>query len=162
MKEAIGSGYLLSFIVTLIGVMIVIVVSSINYTKTFKVKNKMIDIIEENYGYNESTETEIETFLGEAGYKVSAGTDTDNNCKNKVMKKICDKINGCSNNNINSKLEYVSEGSQYDYCVIKVLDSSSNYYYVTTYMYYDLPVVGNMIKISVSGTTTRQSLLTRS
>ena len=43
--------------------------------------------------------------------------------------------------------------SNYDYCIYKFTNSKGTYYGVKTYMYLDLPIIGDKIKIGVYGET---------
>ena len=53
MKESIGGTWLLGFVLVFIVIFSAYLAVSINYTKAFKVKNRIINIIEENEGYTQ-------------------------------------------------------------------------------------------------------------
>ena len=130
MREAIGSSLLFNLILTIIIIMVAFLIGSLAYSKAFKVKNRIIDIIEKNGSY-EGSENEINSVLSDIGYRKSR---TNNTCK---------------------KDSLVSNGT-YEYCVYKLQSSemAGNYYYkVTTYMYFDIPVINSLLKFPVSGET---------
>lgn len=53
MKEAIGTSMVFNLIMIFLGIFIILYVSSIAYSKGFKVRNRLIDIIEKYDGYTE-------------------------------------------------------------------------------------------------------------
>ena len=139
MREATGSALLVNIILTFIIIFISLLSSSINYSKAFKVNSRIINIIEEEHGYTSSAKERINSYLKNTGYIVSIG----NTCRNQTFKN--ERITGTSLNNDNNG---------YKYCVYEYNESSGNRYYkVITYMYFDLPLISEIIKIPVSGET---------
>ena len=49
MKEAIGNAFIFGLVITFIGIFILFFATSTSYTKAFKVKNKIIEIIEKHH-----------------------------------------------------------------------------------------------------------------
>ena len=90
MREAIGSSLLLSVVVIFVSLIILFFVSILSYSKAYKVKNKIIDVIEKNKTYNASAEEEIKSTLGELGYQLGNCTNEDGNL-NKSGYKYCNK-----------------------------------------------------------------------
>lgn len=130
-----GSSLLFSLMITFVIIMLGVFVSSLAYSKAYKVKNKIIDILEEN-GTNDVNETvtnEINTVLAELGYN----ENRDRDCEITVP---------------GSEL-IPTEG--FDYCIEKITTSgnkSGNFYYkVTTYMHFDIPIIGEFIAPPVTG-----------
>ena len=60
MKEAIGSTWLMGMIITFIAIFSGFLAYSISYTKAFRVKNEVINIIEKNEGFTFSTHGRID------------------------------------------------------------------------------------------------------
>ena len=138
MSDATGQAGLLNIMLAIIAIIIVLLAGSISYSKSFRVKNKIIDIIEEHNVYNEDARTEIEQTLSELGYRTSAREDYNTLCK---------KVDG---------FQIVTDKtSNYYYCVYKTNDSNEDIYTykVVVYMYFDIPFLSNTIKIPVSGMT---------
>ena len=73
MREALGNSLVMGMIASIIGVIMIFFVGSISYSKAYKVKNKIVNIIEENNGWNDSLKDEIDSYLKEVGYQVGAG-----------------------------------------------------------------------------------------
>lgn len=133
MREALGNAFIVNLIIIFIIVFIVIFAGSTSYTKAFKVKNQIINMIEEHHGDYEKAAGEIDNYLGRIGYRVGG--------KGKCP------------------AGSTAAASNYQYCVAKVIqngssESGENYFYrVTTYMYFELPIIASLIQIPVSGET---------
>lgn len=143
MREAIGSSLLFNIVITIIIVMIAVLVSSLAYSKAFKVKNRIINMLETRKGYDQNLKSEIDGELANMGYKVS-------------NKNTCKKIEAAT------LLTNDSLGTTYDYCIYEIKTcenteeenkSCNSYYKVITYMYFDIPVIGQLLKFPVSGET---------
>lgn len=144
MRGAIGNAMVMNIVITFIILTTAFLVGSISYSKAFKVKTKIVDIIEKydgdfNLGEGKKIMSEIETYLGETGYRTSSATS--NSCKKYASDG--DKI--------------MSSTSNYDICIIAKNSNSGSYrpeyYKVVVYMYFDFPIIGDMIKIPVTGET---------
>lgn len=133
MKEAIGNAYLVNIIIIFIVIFIILFAGSTGYTKAYKVKNQIINIIEEHHGDLASATPDINNYLGSVGYRVG-GTAR------------------CPEGSI-------AATSDYRYCTARIVQTSgaeggSSYYYrITTYMYLELPIIESFIQIPVSGET---------
>lgn len=144
MKAAIGNAFIVNFIIIFTVVFIALFVGSISYTKALRIKNRITDIIEENNGYDNNAEKEIKNYLNDAGYRISI-TDKDN-CKYK----------GSSENVV---FPGNNGSSNYDYCIFEFENKQGTYYGVKTYMYLDLPLIGDKVKIGVYGETKTLGIL---
>lgn len=149
MKESIGNAMLYYIIITFVVVLIMFFIGSLSYSKAYKVKNKIVEEIEKEETYNQNAIDEIESWLtgGGAngkgiGYRHNTGSlNNRGNCTD-------------------TKGTLVNQSSNYEYCVYEI-DTCANgregrcgkYYKVVAYMYFDLPIIGDMIKIPVSGET---------
>ena len=74
MREAIGSSLLFNLIIVIVIVMIAFLVGSLSYSKAFKVKNRIINIIEKYEGYNQTDSkliNEINSELKNMGYRIN-------------------------------------------------------------------------------------------
>lgn len=134
MKEAIGGSQLLMIIITLVIVIMLLLAGSIGYTKAFKARNAIINIVQENGGYGISaakvlndSKDEIVEVLSDMGYKTSIGSDRS-----------------CSDRNSSKYTEYeVQKDLNYNFCVYRFVDTTGNQHYgVETYMYFELPIFG--------------------
>lgn len=146
MKGAIGNTMVMNIVITFVILTIAFLVGSISYSKAYKVKTKIVDIIEKYDGnFNDSGASivnEISDFLGSIGYRTVSQTQKVD-CK-KYEEKSDDKVIGTTLN--------------YDVCIIARNNGNSTgtkaeHYKVVVYMYFDFPVIGDAIKIPVSGET---------
>lgn len=137
MREAIGGSQLLLIVVTLIIVIMMLLAGSVGYTKAFKARNAIINLVQENGGYGISAsgvlanaEDEIDALLTEMGYKEVIGTRLQ-----------------CTTNDFpNKNIEVLdaARGRNYNFCVYQFeeLDTGNRYYGVKTFMYFELPIFG--------------------
>lgn len=156
MNQAIGNALLFNIIITIVIILIAFFVGSLSYTKAFKVKNRVIEEIEKNQTYDNNVKAEIEKWLagggtnGEGiGYK--RNTTTINN------KTYCPDVTCPKGTKATCGL--INQTSDYQYCVYEfdtcVGDKSicGKYYRVVTYMYFDFPVINELLRIPVTGET---------
>lgn len=138
MKSAIGNSFIVTFIIVFTVIFVVLFVGSTSYTKALRIKNRITDIIEENNGYNSNAASEIEAYLQDAGYRISNVNS-----------------NGCTMNTSGYEVVFPSmtTTSNYDYCIFKYTNKKGSYYGVKTYMYLDVPLIGDQLKIGVYGET---------
>ena len=137
MKAAIGNTLVLNIIVTFMSVVLLIIISSIVYTKAYRVKNRIIDEIEKVETYDADVDASLTTVFREIGYKTNNYMD---NTK-------CERY-GSSETLVNST-------SAYHYCVFKMESNTSKggyYYKVVAFAYLDLPLV-SAIQVPVKGET---------
>ncbi len=137
MKEAIGTSFVFNLMMIFIGVLIAMFVGSLAYTKGFKVRNKIIDIIEkyEKYDINDSAQIdEINDSLSSIGYQVRG----DNTSK-------------CKARGNASQVENTIPNNDYEYCVYVYDTSRGKYYGVTVFIHVDIPLIGGLIDIPLYG-----------
>ncbi|MFI3307327.1 MAG: hypothetical protein R3Y21_02045 [Mycoplasmatota bacterium] len=141
MREAIANASIFNIMMVFIGVIIALLVGSLSYTKAFKVKNGIIEFIENTdsgYSANQSTvEEQIESFLIDIGYRVNS--NGINNCPT---------VSGATNGGA-----ALNPNSNYQYCIYGFESSRGMYYKVVAYMYFDFPIISSLLTIPVSGET---------
>lgn len=149
MREAIGTSYVVNFIITFFILFILVFLATLSYTKAFKVKNKIVDIIEEYEGdvvdtssqLKSGPQSDINSKLGQIGYRVSD-------------KKTCKKNGRYEGNAFDNVKEISKSGiSNYHYCIYQVDTGKGKYYGVVAYIYFDIPIVGSTVEIPVYGET---------
>ena len=131
MKEAIGTSYVFTLVMTFVGILIAMFVGSIAYTKGFKVRNKIIDIIDKNEGYTLRTggaKDQIDQSLAKIGYR--------------IVDKECPTRNGAT----------AIQKSDYRYCVYEYTNEEKGTYYgVTVFIHFDIPLIGDFFEIPIYG-----------
>jgi len=135
MKESIGNSYVFGIVIAFIGVLFLILIGSLSYSKAFKVKTRIIEIIEKNNGYDdELVRTEIDNYLKTVGYTVTRNADSG----------TCETINGTG---------AMNTIKNYDYCIYRFDTVKGPYYHVTVFISFDIPIVSSYLRIPVSGET---------
>lgn len=146
MRESIGSTFLYNMIFAFIIIVMGLLTATLNYYKSYKVNNYILNIISDNSGYNTVSAKKIDTVLKNFGYSVPDS-------------KSCPKRNGV----ILIDPLPVDGVKNYSYCVYYYQDETStkskqseetvgstdnsklpSYYAygVTTFIAIDLPIVG--------------------
>lgn len=157
MRESIGGSWVFTIIMLFIVLMSAFMWYSVNYTRAFKVKNEIINFIEENEGFTyensydnhdekkQSTNAKIKTLIDVLGY------NKEGNPKN-----LC----GVKGNDD----KYYGKFQEGGYCVDRIdmkHDASGNpvdsiytsYYKVTSFIKFTIPVINLSICLPVKGET---------
>lgn len=144
MRESIGSIALYNIIIIFIVITFAILAGTMSYSKAFKANNRIINAIEKYEGYNTLSATWIDNFLSSIGYQVEPGTK----CPVRQGVKPMEKVTGTQNAN-------------YRFCVYVQDEETKSYnghyvtYGVVTYIYFDVPILGQMLRIPVYGRSNR-------
>ena len=148
MREAIGSAFIVNMILVFIAVISALLIGSINYSKAYKVKDRIVYIIEKYDGWNSGAQEEVDKQLKTLGYRIDSGFGS--NCESLYKKKYGNSYK------VDNLLHGKNVGtSQYNYCVYRVhFDSGiGDYYSVTTFMRFDIPLIGGLLVFPISGET---------
>ncbi len=176
MNQAISNALLFNIVIVFVIVLIGFFVGSLSYSKASKVKNRIIEEIEK-YGEAANDQDDVDSAYTHAacglltwldsgdtgdgrgiGYrKVSSGSKAA--CPNLEIKEdnntMVDIVSSTSDN-----CKYTS--NPYEYCVYRIKrcenengnkKSCYTYYRVRTYMYFDVPIIEDLVKIPVDGET---------
>lgn len=141
MKEATGGTFMIYVLLVFLAVYIIFIAVAFNYARAFRVKNKVIDIIEQNEGINLGDLNDIKkinAYLTAVSYKVKIAED---DCGEMTVDK--------NNLLINTDRGYcigVSESNA----------SGEKVYKVRTFVTIDFPFIeGLNIKVPITGETRR-------
>jgi hypothetical protein len=146
-RESIGGTWITGLVITFMLIFVAFLSLSLNYTKAFQMKNEMLTILEKYEGINANSIEIINNYLSKNGYSTT-GT--------------CDKGNyGVSNLDSNAGSIVSDESAQYYYCISSntstVTTNGKNFttanYTVKIYFNFNLPVIGDIFKFKISGTT---------
>ncbi len=144
MREAIGGSWLLGFVVLFIVLFSGYLAVSINYTKAFKVKNEILDIIEECEGYTTSPDQNWKT-LSNSELEAKDDARSRSLAVIKSMGYYTEDSDTCND----KQGEYQYGG----YCVNHICTKRGNYYRVTTFIKFEIPFLDLNIKIPITGET---------
>lgn len=146
MREAIGGTWLLGFVVIFVVLFSGYLAVSINYTKAFKIKNKIIDIIEANEGFTESNNSDLNALSDDE-------LDKDPSVEAKIFKQL-KAIGYYTTEDVDCSVKDGEKEYDGGYCVKSVTtNSGSGYYKVKTFIKFDLDIVNISIQIPISGET---------
>lgn len=120
MRESIGAAWLTIIVMTFIVLFSGFLAFSVNYSKAFRIKDGIVERIEEYNGFNDSAVNDINSYMGEINY------NSKGNCSLFVGKNV----EGVSNSG-NVQVPYAgvsgtnvkvspNERDTYNYCVQKV------------------------------------------
>lgn len=149
MREATGGSLLLYLVIFFVGVIVLFFASMLSYSKAYRVKNRIINILEEKNmcasnlfdEQKDELNSEIETELTRIGYNYSSKSKE---CNFNTDKKNC-------------SLQF--SGDNYNYCICKVdlRDSDGNskgcYYEVITFTQFEFPIIKDVLTSEVHGET---------
>jgi hypothetical protein len=134
MKEAIGGAYSLTLVLAFLVVVITLLAFSINYTKAFRLKNAVLDYLEDGQGCTAATMEKIENIRNSVGYG------------NNFTKKLSGDGDTYCNNGI--CISYTDETSEYGAKYCGNNDSCKvGYFSVTTFIYVNIPIAKQMLGI---------------
>lgn len=156
MKEAIANVGVFNLIIIFTIILLSFFIGSLSYSKAYKVKNRIINEIELDGGFNDDTAIMIDNYITDVGYRA----ESDVNCSD---------INGAKSIDTKSryqyclykyefkvvsgdKISYVS-GDEASYVPEDKISKIVVYYKAITYMYFDVPIIDGLIKIPISGET---------
>ena len=132
MKESISYTFLLDIIIVFIAISFFAIISIISYSKAYRVNSKIVNAIEINEVYNKYVTEKIDQTITSYGYQ--------------RISKVCPTKDGQSA--INTTNNRTSDGVCI-YMFDKINEDGTYWYGVLTYMSYDFPIVGNLIRIPV-------------
>ena len=166
MKDSIGSVWLIGLMVTFIMLFVSYILVTVDYNRTYKMKNEVLSIIEKKHGMTNVTgrrETSaissgfvtvdagtlqtINVFLYGSGYHIKGQCPTDDDAT----------WYGVTDLNYNSTVNYVraNKNTNYYWCFAKytIPNRNKSYYRVRIFFRMDFPVLGDILKYNVDGTT---------
>lgn len=132
MRDAFGGAFSIKLMLIFLILYVSFICVAINYARAFRVKNRIINIIEQYEGYNtknqETVDSEINQYLFGTGYHIGY---------NEV-----------------STVSSCTELKGHGYCIVK-MSNAPEYYKVETYMVFTLPIINVNFPIAISGETRR-------
>lgn len=150
MREAIGNTFIVNLLLVFLGVMSIIFIGSISYSRAFKAKNRIVYTIEKYGGWNELSgaagmdpaRKEISASLKQMGYPLATTFGR------------CHRYEKTYSNTSVSIVYGENPGDiDYHYCVYMYESDRGVYYGVVTFMRFDIPLVGEMLEFPVYGET---------
>lgn len=143
MRDAVGGSLLLNIVVIFTSIVILFFAGIMAYSKAYKIKNRIIEVIEKYETYDDTVEPKLEEDLRKSGYIVATSAQVAAKCTD--------------GQNLNT--------SEYLYCIYEKCDEEEcdengncecvgqRLYKVTTFIHFDFPIIGNMLTFKVKGET---------
>lgn len=151
MRASVGSMWIFSICLTFIILFTAYLAISVNYAKAFRIKNNIIDKIEENEGYTVSLQKSIDDYLTNQGYNAYGVCDpyvSADGKKDDWVLEECLKYGEVPTNMCSVCLYRSVADNQKD----PVIKANRSYYRVVTFFNFDLPVIrGALPSFQVAG-----------
>ena len=140
MRESIGSTWTLQLVVLFILLFVGFLTLSLGYSKSYKIKNEMLSVIEKYEGIGTDSVAILNNYLEYNGY---------------TAKGKCGDDGWYGTNDFSVKtLEATNANDKYYYCIRKRFAKNNYYYYeVKVFLKFNLPIVGNFTTFTIEGTT---------
>lgn len=143
MRESIGGAWLLGIVLVFMSVFIAYIAITINYSNAFKMKTKMITVIEQYQGINSNSLQKMEGMLSDHAYKIKAMCPSSN-----------DKYLG-----VDGGVVTTNPTTKQRYCLYRekrVAQSGSDakyYYRLIVFFNFSLPVLGDLFTFKIDSET---------
>ena len=143
MREAVGSTFLFKLMIIFIFFFASFLAIAINYSQAFRVKNQVINLIEQYEGVDSANQDRIFNLLNSSGYHRTSNCDCT--------------VFDCSGNTGNGAPVINNAGTAATGLCIRRQNTGNTgndvYYRVTTFVSFNLPIVGNFFTFPVVGET---------
>lgn len=144
MREAIGSTFLFNIMIVFIFFFASFLAISINYSQAFRIKNQIINYIEQYEGIDDKKDRErIINYINSSGYyrDIDCATNGGNN------------FEGNTRDDNGSNVSVGSNRAR-GLCIKKLKNNNGDTYYrVTTFVKFNLPIIGDFFTFPVKGET---------
>ena len=157
MKEAIGGGWLFTIVILMVFLFASFISISTNYSRSFKVKDEIINAIQRHHGVNDETLAQIDEYLEKVGYRTTGVCPKDgdlwlgfalgqrNSVSNSYGANYCIKKHTITYRYKNSAGQCISNGA--------IGHPESAYYSVMTFFKLDMPVIRDWFHLRIDGET---------
>ena len=151
MRDAVGGSMLFYIVIIFVTAVMLLFSSIMTYSKAYRIKNRILEVIEKYGEYtNEATE-EINIDLSASGYNSSYPS----NCE-KIRNRLIGDQDGRYASAKISENQNKKENNLggYNYCVFKLDNVEDGYsYIVVTFTEFQIPVIGEILTFPVYGET---------
>ena len=145
MRQSIGGTWLLQLMILFILLFVGFIILTLNYSKTVTLKNELIDMFEKYEGINSQSIELVNNYLKYNTYDILGSCASDGESTTGIY--------GSKDLNSN-ELEAVKINETYYYCVKKYDGANtSNYYQITIFYKFNLPIIGDNSRFPIKGST---------
>ena len=150
MKDAIGGSLLLNLVVIFTSIVILFFVGIVAYSKAYKIKNRIIEVIERNETYNPGiAEQQLKNDLSKAGYMMASSEEINAKCGIDNLNTVTYGMNGY----LYCVYEKSCARREPDPNTHEVVCTGERSYEVVTYIHFNFPVIGDLMTFAVRGET---------
>ena len=153
MRDAVGGSLLLNIVVLFISIVILFFAGIMAYSKAYKIKNRIIEVIESYEMYDDKTLVKQDV-SGSGGFTVQNLLEEDLRKSGYIVASSTQIESKCGDGNLNTSgylycvyLKSCDEVNENDECV------GQRHYEVETYIHFDFPIIGNFLTFKVKGET---------
>ncbi len=147
MRTSLGGAWLMGLVITFIFLFTGFIVLTINYSKTVRVKNEIVNIVEKYEGINSTSIQLINNFLSVNGYNAKGYCTKDSNSFG-VYGALT--ITPTSN----AVLEKANPNRKYYYCIKKYKGlTTTNYYQIGVFYQFNIPIINVNSGFVIKGTS---------
>lgn len=149
MRQTIGGTWVFQLVIIFTLIFAAYIALTINYSKSFRVKNEVLSLIEKNEGFTDNGVKLINNYLSQSGYKTTGA------CK--MQSEVV--VYGANSIDPESiSIEKAQPGKKYYYCFSKYTGYHSyfktrSYYKITLFFKFDIPVFNALSTFDVDGQT---------
>lgn len=140
MRESFGGAFMIKLVLVFIVIYVAFMAVAVNYAKAFRVKNNVINILEQSQYQLGDDISEIDSYLSGVPYNLNGNTDVSSKCGSGTEF-------GSKNGNSVLTMNGV--------CITQLGDVSNNkiYYRVTSYISIEFPFFNIFMTLPISGET---------
>ena len=151
MRQTIGATWVFQLVLIFTLIFAAYIALTINYSRSFKVKNEVLSIIEKSQGFTEDGIKLVDNYLQASGYR------TMGVCKN-YIDSVTYGVTSIDVDHAVTGVEIAQPDKQYYYCFTKYSNyhtyyKTRSYYRITLFFRFDLPVLGDLYAFDVDGQT---------
>ena len=137
MRDAVGGSLLLNIVVIFTSIVILFFAGIMAYSKAYKIKNRIIEVIERYETFDANTISELQADLLRVGYRTATPDQIKTKCGEESLSYNSDE----------------TKSAGFLYCIYKDSSTNGSAYEVVTYVRFDFPVIGDFITFPVKGET---------
>ena len=141
MRDAFGGTFMIKLFIVFIVFYVLFMTIAVSYAKTFRIKNKVIDIVEQNqYEYEGSRakniRDQVDAYLEDKAYDYGNNKAVRDNCIEQIR-----------DTNLNIRDVFTENGA----CIVPTNYDGNKYYRVTIYMVVSMPIFNYSAVFPMSG-----------
>ena len=141
MRDSFGGTFMIQLLLIFIVIYVSFMAVALNYAKAFRVKNGVINILEQQQydgTYNDPAIDDVNAYLNSIPYKYGSNDELRKSCMNSAVENVDDKVPIFTDNGV---------------CIVPLGESGRNYYKVITYIPIKFDFFNLKFHIAISGET---------